>query len=162
MPRALRGLAAGLLASWLVVLTAATALAACREDQLDLRGPWGQARFTVELAITPEEQARGLMFRENMPRSAGMLFLYDRPSTVSFWMRNTLIPLDMIFVDATGVVTRVHHEAVPLDETPIPGGDGVLAVLEINGGLARRFGIGPGTEMRHPRLPQDGAAWPCE
>jgi uncharacterized membrane protein (UPF0127 family) len=146
----------------LMVVAAAPAVAACRDDTVDLRGPWGQARFTVELAITPEEQARGLMFRESMPRGAGMLFLYDRPSTVSFWMRNTLIPLDMIFVDAAGVVTRVHNEAVPLDETPIPGGDGVLAVLEINGGLARRFGIAPGTEMRHPRLPQDAAAWPCD
>ena len=153
------GLLAGLVA---VVLWVATpAPAACRDDVVDLRGPWGQARFTVELAITPEEQARGLMFRESLPRGAGMLFLYDRPSRVSFWMRNTLISLDMIFVDATGTVARVHHEAVPLDETPIPGGDGVLAVLEINGGLARRFGIAEGSELRHPRLPQDAAAWPC-
>ena len=157
-----RGAAAPVLAVWLILLTAAEVAAACRDDVVDLRGPWGQARFTVELAITPDEQARGLMFRENLPRGAGMLFLYDRPSTVSFWMRNTLIPLDMIFVDAAGVVARVHHEAVPLDETPIPGGDGVLAVLEINGGLARRFGIAAGTEMRHPRLPQDAAAWPCD
>lgn len=157
-----RGAAAPVLAVWLILLTAAEVAAACRDDVVDLRGPWGQARFTVELAITPDEQARGLMFRESLPRGAGMLFLYDRPSTVSFWMRNTLIPLDMIFVDAAGVVARVHHEAVPLDETPIPGGDGVLAVLEINGGLARRFGIAAGTEMRHPRLPQDAAAWPCD
>lgn len=144
-----------------LLLWGAAAGAACRDDLVELRGPWGQARFDVELAITPEEQARGLMFRESLPRGAGMLFLYDRPSRVSFWMRNTLISLDMIFVDDTGTVTRVHHEAIPLDETPIPGGDGVLAVLEINGGLARRFGIAEGSEMRHPRLPQDRAAWPC-
>jgi hypothetical protein len=136
--------------------------AACRDDVVELRGPWGQARFSVELAMTPEEQARGLMFRDSLPRGAGMLFLYDRPASVAFWMRNTLIPLDMIFVDSAGTVTRVHHEAVPLDETPIPGGPGVLAVLEINGGLSRRLGIAPGSELRHPRMPQDLAAWPCD
>ena len=157
-----RGPGGLLLALIALVAWGSAAAAACRDDVVELRGPWGQARFTVELAITPEEQARGLMFRESLPRGAGMLFLYDQPSRVSFWMRNTLISLDMIFVDATGTVTRVHHEAVPLDETPIPGGDGVLAVLEINGGLARRFGIGPGTEMRHPGLPQTDAAWPCD
>lgn len=159
--RGLRGWPAALaMILWLAGVGLASA--ACRDDVVELRGPWGQARFTVELAITPEEQARGLMFRESLPRGAGMLFLYDRPSRVSFWMRNTLIPLDMIFVDSAGTVTRVHHEAVPLDETPIPGGDGVLAVLEINGGLARRFGIGAGSELRHPRMPQDRAAWPCD
>lgn len=146
---------------WLVLVSALVAVAECREDLVDLRGAWGQARFTVEIADTPEAQARGLMFRDSLPRGAGMLFLYDRPQRVAFWMRNTFIPLDMIFVDDTGTVTRVHHEAVPLDETPIEGGPGVQAVLEINGGLARRFGIAPGTELRHPRMPQSDAAWPC-
>ena len=150
------------LAVWVALVWAAGAWADCRPDRVDLRGPWGQARFTVEIADTPETKARGLMFREDLPRGAGMLFLYDRPQRVAFWMRNTFIPLDMIFLDDTGTVTRVHHEAVPLDETPIDGGPGVLAVLEINGGLARRFGIDPGTELRHPGLPQSDAAWPCD
>ena len=158
MHTALRRLAAGALA---LGLLAGAALAECRADIADLRGPWGQARFTVEIADTPETQARGLMHRESLPRAAGMLFLYDGPRRVAFWMRNTLIPLDMIFMDATGTVTRVHHEAVPLDETPIDGGPDVLAVLEINGGLARRLGIDVGTQMRHPRLPE-GAAWACD
>ncbi len=157
----LRALATWTLLTCALIVWAAAAWAECREDRVDLRGPWGQARFTVEIADTPETQARGLMFRESLPRGAGMLFLYDRAQRVSFWMRNTFIPLDMIFVDPTGTVTRIHHEAVPLDETPIDGGPGVLAVLEINGGLARRFGITPGTELRHPRLPQQDAAWPC-
>ncbi len=155
----LLGMVLALLA-WLAL--AGVALAECREDRVDLRGDWGQARFSVEIADTPETQARGLMFRESLPRGAGMLFVYDRPQRVAFWMRNTLISLDMIFVDETGTVTRVHHEAVPLDETPIDGGPGVVAVLEINGGLARRFGIAPGSELRHPRLPQDAAAWACD
>ncbi|MBK5927067.1 hypothetical protein CCR87_06870 [Rhodobaculum claviforme] len=150
------------IAALALLLFAATAAASCRDDVVDLRGPWGQARFTVELADTPDSQARGLMHRESLPRGAGMLFVYDSPRRVAFWMRNTLIPLDMIFMDATGTVTRIHHEAIPLDETPIDGGTGVLKVLEINGGLARRFGITRGSEMRHPRLDQDTAAWPCD
>jgi len=139
----------------------AAADAACRDDTVELRGPAGEARFTVELADTAGERAQGLMFREAMPASAGMLFLYERPQAASFWMKNTLIPLDMIFADPTGHVTHVHANAVPGDETPIPGGTGVLAVLEINGGLAARLGIVPGAALRHPGLDQTTAIWPC-
>jgi uncharacterized protein len=146
----------------LSALLAGPAAAACSESVVDLRGPFGQARFTVEVADDGEERARGLMFRESMPSSAGMLFLYPAPQRASFWMKNTLIPLDMIFADGAGRVTRVHSNAVPQDTTPIDGGEGVVAVLEINGGLAERMGIAPGAELRHPGLAQDGAAWPCE
>ena len=132
----------------------------CREDRLDLRGDWGRASFAVEVVDTPESRAQGLMFVESMPRSAGMLFVYDAPGPVAFWMRNTLIPLDMLFVSPDGVVTRVHENAVPGDETSIPGGDGVQYVLEINGGLAGALGVEPGDEVRHPRIGPDGA-WPC-
>ncbi len=76
-------------------------------------------------------------------------------------MKNTKIPLDMIFADPAGRVTRVHAQAVPGDLTPIDGGEGVLAVLEINGGLAARMGIAPGAVIRHPALDQSRAAWPC-
>ena len=136
--------------------------AACAPERVDLRGPFGQARFTVEIADTDATRAQGLMNRPSMPRSAGMLFIYDAPTTASFWMMNTLIPLDMIFVDPTGLVTHVHNDARPLDRTPIPGGDNVLMVLEINGGLARAMGIAPGAHLRHPRLAQDTAVWPCD
>ncbi len=145
-----------------LVLLPALAEAACRDDRIDLRGEWGSARFTVEVADTAALRAQGLMHRPSMPRGAGMLFVYDAPATVSFWMRNTLIPLDMIFADETGRVTRVHANARPLDETPIPGGDGVQYVLEINGGLSGELGIVPGTEMRHPAIPADRAAWSCD
>lgn len=145
-----------------VLLWGAMAQAACDPLRVDLRGTWGQARFSVELADTPTSRATGLMHRESMPRASGMLFIFEAPTTASFWMRNTLIPLDMIFIDPTGRVGHVHHNAIPLDETPIPGGDNVLMVLEINGGLAQRFGIVPGSELRHPRLSQDTAVWPCE
>jgi uncharacterized protein len=133
----------------------------CRPGTVHLRGDWGKARFTVELADTPETRSRGLMFRESMPRSAGMLFIYDAPQRATFWMRNTLIPLDMIFVDPTGTVRHVHHEAIPGDETTIDGGPGILTVLEINGGLARALGIDAGSQLRHPALDQDSAVWPC-
>jgi uncharacterized membrane protein (UPF0127 family) len=150
-----------ILAGALSVALAGPAAAGCRPERVELRGPFGTAAFSVEIADDAAERAQGLMFRTHLPASAGMLFVYEEPQPVSFWMENTLIPLDMIFLDETGTVTRVHAEAVPLDRTPIPGGDGVLAVLEINGGLAERIGIGPGAELRHPALPQDRAAWPC-
>jgi hypothetical protein len=136
--------------------------AACSESAVDLRGDWGSARFTVEVADDAAERAQGLMNRPSMPRSAGMLFLYEAPQRATFWMRNTLIPLDMIFMDPTGTVTRIHENAVPLDETTIDGGPGVQAVLEINGGLARAVGIDVGSELRHPGLDQSVAAWPCD
>ena len=97
-----------------------------------------------------------------MARSKGMLFVYDQPQPAVFWMRNTLIPLDMIFLDATGTVTHVHENAIPLDETGIDGGDDVQFVLEINGGLAGPMGISVGNQMRHPAIDQMNAAWPCD
>ena len=150
------------LSAWLLAGAAwAQDVGACSEDRIDLRGDWGRAQFRVEVADTAEERARGLMFVESMPRGAGMLFAYPEPEPVSFWMRNTLIPLDMVFMSSDGVVTRVHANAVPGDETPIPGGDEVQFVLEINGGLAETLGIAPGSEARHPSIGED-AAWPCE
>lgn len=140
---------------------AAWAEAACAPGRLDLRWDGGRESFAVELADEPEERARGLMFRTEMGRAAGMLFVYDRPRQVSFWMKNTLIPLDMVFADATGTVTRVHEGAVPGDLTPIDGGAGVQFVLEINAGLAGKLGIGPGAVLRHPAIPAATAAWPC-
>ena len=138
------------------------AAAACAPDVAELRGPNGIARFSVELADTDAERMQGLMFREKLASSAGMLFVYDRPGRAMFWMKNTLIPLDMIFADQTGTVQRVHENAIPHDETPIDGGDGIFAVLEINGGLAKRLGIAPGSVMRHPAFSSGSPAWPCE
>jgi len=140
----------------------APAWAECRSDTLDVRGAWGQAAFTVDVADTPELRGLGLMNRPSMPATVGMLFVYDAPQSVAFWMKNTLIPLDMVFVGPEGKVLRIHENAQPLDLTTIPGGDGVQYVLEINGGLARVFGIGPGDEMRHPSIDQENAVWPCE
>ncbi|WP_146636266.1 DUF192 domain-containing protein [Nioella nitratireducens] len=141
---------------------AGAANAACSDSRLELRGDWGTARFRVEIADDPQERATGLMNREQMSPAAGMLFVYETPQRVAFWMRNTLIPLDMVFMDETGVVRRVHDNAVPLDETPIPGGNDIQYVLEINGGMAEQIGIDVGSQMRHPVIAPDIAAWPCD
>lgn len=140
----------------------AWAEAACAPDRLDIRGPAGRESFAVEVADDPVERAQGLMFRESLPQSQGKLFVYEAPGRPGFWMKNTLIPLDMIFADRTGTVTRVHANAVPGDLTAIDGGPGVMFVLEINGGLAEKLGIAPGAVLRHPSVPAALAAWPCD
>lgn len=150
-----------LLAGLVIALLAGPVRADCLDTKVTLRGDWGTAQFSVELADTPAERAQGLMFRESLPRSAGMLFVFEEPQRASFWMKNTLIPLDMLFLDRSGVVTRIAENAVPGDLTPIDGGTGVFAVLEINGGLARAYGITEGTQMQSPIFAGGPAAWPC-
>lgn len=142
-------------------LMAGMAQAECRPETVEVRGQGGVTRFTVEVADSNAERSQGLMFRESMPASAGMLFVYDNPRRASFWMENTLIPLDMIFADETGTVTRIHENAVPRDRTSIDGGTDVQFVLEINGGLARRLGITEGAVLRHPAIDPSIAAFPC-
>ena len=149
------------LAGFCFLAGAQGAVADCRGDQLEIRGDWGQARFSVEVADDPDERAIGLMNRENLARSAVILFVYERAQRVGFWMENTLIPLDMIFADESGVVTRIHENAIPLDRTTIEGGDQVQFVLEINGGLSSRLGIEVGSELRHPSIGEE-ASWACE
>ncbi len=133
----------------------------CAPDRVSVRTAGTAVDFNVELAATPEKRARGLMFREEMASDAGMLFVYEYPQRAVFWMKNTLIPLDMIFVDRAGTVRGVHAEAVPGDLTPIDGGRDVFAVLEINGGLAATHGIVPGSALRHPVFSGGPAIWPC-
>lgn len=144
-----------------VAFSASPAFAGCSDDVAELRWDGGSARFRVEIADSPEERARGLMYRESMSSGAGMLFIFDRPREVGFWMKNTLIPLDMLFVEPDGRVAKVHENAIPHDETLIPGGANIAYVLEINGGLARRLGISEGAELRHPAMDQGRALWPC-
>ncbi|MEM5468585.1 DUF192 domain-containing protein [Celeribacter marinus] len=133
----------------------------CAFDQTVVSGDFGTVRFAVEVADDAGERAQGLMHREQMSRFSGMLFVYERPGRAAFWMKNTLIPLDMLFVDVRGVVTRIHENAVPLDLTAIEGGDAVFAVLEINGGLAAQLGLQAGDTLRHPAFGPDAAA-PCD
>ena len=145
----------------LALCAVGSAHAACTPGSLDLRWPGGQAHFTVEVAADQAAREKGLMFRDHMASSAGMIFVYQAPNHARFWMKNTLIPLDMIFADETGLVTVVHSDAIPQDLTPIDGGEGVMYVLEINGGLAKRIGIAAGAEMRFDLIDPSKALWSC-
>ncbi len=106
--------------------------------------------FQVEIAATPEEQEIGLMFRKKMAPDHGMLFEMNQTAPVNFWMKNTLIPLDMLFVAADGTITHIHANAVPEDLTAIPSDGPVSGVIEINGGLAKSLGIAVGDKVLHP------------
>ena len=104
-------------------------------------------RFTVEVARTEAEQARGLMHRQSLAPDRGMLFPYDPPRATSFWMENTLIPLDLIFIRPDGTIARIADNAVPLSREMIPSLEPVSAVLEIAGGRAAELGIAPGDRV---------------
>jgi uncharacterized protein len=108
--------------------------------------------FKVELAVTPAARSRGLMHRPELAADAGMLFIFPRREQLSFWMKNTLIPLDMIFLTGDGRIVHVHHMAQPHSLTPIGPQAPAVAVLEINGGLSRRLGIASGDRILHPSL----------
>lgn len=133
----------------------------CAPEQVSIKGDFGQINFRVEIADDARERATGLMNRPSMARLAGMLFIYDQPQSLAFWMRNTLISLDIIFVEPDGRIAKIHSKAIPLDETSIIGGSGLTHVLEIGGGLAADFGIKEGDILRHPSFKQKEALWPC-
>ena len=129
---------------------ALAALAAWAEPLcIDLRSGAVQ-RYEVELAATPRARAQGLMYRRELARHAGMLFDFGRDEVVSMWMKNTFIPLDMLFVDRRGVVSRIARNTRPRSLDSISSGAPVRAVLELNGGEADRIGLAPGDRMRHP------------
>jgi uncharacterized membrane protein (UPF0127 family) len=109
-----------------------------------------EIKFDVELALNDAERSRGLMFREKLGPYDGMLFDFHREAPVSFWMKNTLIPLDMIFIAADGTIRSIHANAVPHSTETIPSQFPVRGVLEINGGSAKLLGIKPGDKVRHP------------
>jgi len=107
----------------------------------------GKHRFTVEVAKTSEEQSMGLMYRNKLGPDRGMIFPFDPPRDASFWMRNTLIPLDMIFVRADGSIANIAANTVPYSEEPVPSDGPVAAVLEIAGGRSAELGIKPGDKV---------------
>jgi uncharacterized protein len=104
-------------------------------------------RFTVEVAATPQEQSYGLMNRSELAPDRGMIFPYDPPRDAAFWMKNTLIPLDMIFVRADGSIANIAANTVPLSLEPVPSDGPVKGVLEIAGGRAAELGIKPGDKV---------------
>lgn len=141
---------AGMLA---MVTLAMLPLAACSDEgRLVLNTDSGAYAFAVEVVDTPETRARGLMFRQELADDAGMLFDFKEEREVSFWMMNTFIPLDMIFIGADGVVKTVHVNARPQDPTSIPSQVPVQFVLEIPGGRSEEIGLEPGDTVEHPRM----------
>lgn len=129
-------------------------LAACSaaEERLILHTDKGAFAFNVEVVDTPEARAQGLMFRESLADDAGMLFDFEEVRPVSFWMQNTLIPLDMIFIAPDGTVETIHVNARPLDTTSISSQVPVQFVLEIPGGRSVEIGLEPGDRVEHPRM----------
>lgn len=107
--------------------------------------------FRVEVARTVAEQAQGLMFRESLAPDAGMIFPFDPPRPASFWMKNTLIPLDIIFIRADGTIARIAANTIPHSLAPVESGEDVAAVLELAGGRAAALGINAGDRVSWPR-----------
>ena len=132
------------------MLAPLTALA--DDSQLTLHTDTGDYSFKVDVVDTNESRARGLMYVTELADDAGMLFDFKEERPVSFWMRNTFIPLDMIFVSADGVVKNVHVNAIPHDPTGIPSDGPVQFVLEIPGGRSVEIGLKAGDKMDHDRV----------
>lgn len=125
---------------------------AFERSRLEIRSGDARHEFEVELALTPEQQTRGLMFRRSMPADAGMLFVHPRDQVVNMWMRNTVLPLDMLFVAADGRIVRIVERTVPYSRDIVSSGRPVRAVLEVNAGTVRRLGLEPGDRLIHPLL----------
>jgi uncharacterized protein len=121
-------------------------------DTLVIQRSNGRDQFHVWLAETPDQHQRGLMWVQQLPPDHGMLFLLPHPRPMSMWMKNTYVPLDMVFFDPRGRILRIHERAVPLSEAIIDSGVEVAGVLEILAGEARRRGLQVGDQLRHPRL----------
>ena len=113
-------------------------------EPLAIQTQSGQIELDVEMAVDARDRGRGLMHRESLPERGGMLFDFGKEVPVSMWMRNTLIPLDMIFADKTGVIRHIHRGAKPHDETIIEAPDPMQWVLEVNAGFVDRFKIQTG------------------
>ena len=113
-------------------------------------------RLEVEIALDPADRSRGLMFRESMPADHGMLFDFERPQQVTMWMRNTILPLDMLFIEETGRIAWVAADTKPFSEELIEAPTPVRAVLELNAGTAKRLGIAPGARVVHELFARPG------
>ncbi|MET0922191.1 MAG: DUF192 domain-containing protein [Xanthobacteraceae bacterium] len=125
-------------------------LAAQQLQPLEIASKNGVHIFGVEMAVTPEEQAKGLMFRRELPEGQGMLFDFQREQPTSFWMKNTYISLDMIFIRADGRILRIAENTVPLSEALVSSSGPVRAVLEVIAGTCKKLGIAAGDRVSHP------------
>ena len=126
----------------------AAALANLPVQTIEIDTKKGPHRFTVEVAADSASQERGLMYRRTLAPDAGMIFVFGQNEFVSFWMKNTFLPLDMLFVKSDGTISTIQANAVPFSETSIQSAEPVLAVIELNGGRAKALGIEPGDKVR--------------
>jgi len=124
---------------------------------LVLKTARGDHNFNIEVATTDQERALGLMFRRSLPENAGMLFIYDPPQPATMWMKNTFIPLDMVFISAEGTVHRIESNTEPFSTTTIPSDGDVVGVLELNAGEADKIGLKRGDKVIYPGLVNPGA-----
>jgi uncharacterized membrane protein (UPF0127 family) len=131
------------------LLAAATSQAADR-NVLEIASKTGVHVFSVEIADNDAERAKGLMFRKELPEGQGMLFDFHTDQDVTFWMENTYIPLDMIFIRGNGTILRIAENTTPMSTKQVPSGGPVRAVLEVIAGTARKMGIAPGDRVAHP------------
>ena len=123
---------------------------AAERSVLEIASKTGVHSFSVEVVDNEADRAKGLMFRKSLPEGTGMLFDFKTEQDVAFWMKNTYIPLDMIFIRADGRILRIAENAEPMSTRQIPSGGPVLAVLEVIAGTARKLGIAPGDRVAHP------------
>lgn len=126
------------------------ALAQLKRETLTLATQSGDQSITIEIAETNEQKARGLMFRKSLDDHAGMLFAYEDPQEITMWMKNTYIPLDMVFIRKDGTIHRIEAMTEPFSEATVASKGLVTAVLELNGGAAARLGVKAGDKVRHP------------
>lgn len=131
----------------IALLVAAGPVRPAELQTLEIASKNGVHAFSVELAVTEPEREKGLMFRKKLPEGNGMLFDFHREQEVGFWMQNTYIPLDMIFIRGDGRILRIAENTEPLSTRIIPSNGPVRAVLEVIGGTARKFGIAPGDRV---------------
>lgn len=134
---------------WAALMVGLASASAQALETLTLVTASGRHGFQVEVMRTPDERAKGLMFRRFMPADRGMLFDFQRSEPVAMWMQNTYISLDMVFIRADGTVARIAERTEPLSTRTIPSGEPVLSVLEINGGIAEKIGLKPGDRVEH-------------
>ena len=134
----------------LALLLLAQPAAAADLETLEIATKSGVHAFAVEMARTDAERAKGLMYRKELPEGRGMLFDFEREQETAFWMKNTYISLDMIFIRQDGRILRIAENTEPLSEKMVASGGPVRGVLEVIAGTARKFGIAPGDRVAHP------------
>jgi len=134
----------------LVALCAAPAARAASFQPLEIATKSGVQVFSVEMATTEEEKTQGLMYRKELPDGKGMLFDFSPEQQISMWMKNTYIPLDMIFIRADGRILRIAENTEPLSTKIISSGGLAKGVLEVIAGTAQKYGIQPGDRVAHP------------